>query len=255
MKLKDLITDQNRALYQQISNHLPVQLKRSNDGLWSASLEDRRVLITYAPTPHPQAAFTHELLHVETELMGYRRLRAGVSLNHAMREQLPFLCVVVDNGFQHYKMYPRFVELGYSPHDFYQEADALTEQYVLRGIEAKGQSLTSIGSVYFMLIGAGGVIPVERVLELKERFRNYDEGAFRERFDAIDKIVAAWTADAGVNAEPYIVELMNLLGCADAWLSYVPNSTNFPGDGFFTGRPFTLEDLQAVWGAGDEEDL
>lgn len=250
MKLKDLITDQNRALYQQISSHAPVQLKRSHDDFWSASLEGKRVVIQYANTQHPEAAFTHELLHLQTQLNGYRRLRAGVSLNHRVQEQLPFLCEVIDSEFQHYRMYPRFIELGYQPREFYGGSDALTEQYILHGIEAKGQALTSIMKVYFTLLGAGGAIAADSVLELKERFRNYDEGAFRERFDAIDTIVAAWRADAGFHAEPYIVDLMNVLACTDAWISYVPDSNNFPGDGFFTSRPFTLEDLQAAWHAG-----
>jgi hypothetical protein len=248
MKLRDLITDQNRALYQRISSRLPIQLKRSHDGFWSSSLEERRILVSYTETNHPQAAFTHELLHIETQLNGYRRLRAGVSLNHAVREQLPSLCGVIDNEFQHYKMYPRFIELGYEPHEFYQDSDSLAEQYILTGIEAKGQSLTSITTVYFTLIGSGGSIPGDRVLTLKERFRNYDEGAFRDRFDAIDQIVAAWSADPSLHAEPYIVDLMNVLACTDAWISYVPNSTNFPGDGFFTSRAFTIDDLAAAMG-------
>ena len=247
MKLKDLITDENRALYQQVSSHLPVQLKKSDDGVWHSNLESKRILISHSKTNHLQAAFTHELLHIETQLKGYRRLRAGVSLNRSIQEQLPFLCEAIDSEFQHHKMYPRFIELGYQPHEFHQDSDSLVEQYILNGIEAKGQALTSITMVYFTLIAPGSVIPADRILELKEQFKNYDEGAFRARFDAIDSIVAAWKADVGFHAEPYIIELMNVLACTDAWIAYVPDSTNFPGDGFFTSRPFTIEDINAAW--------
>jgi hypothetical protein len=43
---------------------------------------------------------------------------------------------------------------------------------------------------------------------------------------------------------------MNVLACTDAWIAYVPDSTNFPGDGFFTSRPFTIEDINAAWVSG-----
>ena len=152
MKLKDLITDENRALYQQVSSHLPVQLKKSDDGVWHSNLESKRILISHSKTNRLQAAFTHELLHIETQLKGYRRLRAGVSLNRSIQEQLPFLCEAIDSEFQHHKMYPRFIELGYQPNEFYQDSDSLVEQYILNGIEAKGQALTSITMVYFTLM-------------------------------------------------------------------------------------------------------
>jgi hypothetical protein len=252
MKLKDLITDENRALYQQVSSHFPVQLKKSDDGVWRSTLESKRILISHSKTKHPQAAFTHELLHIDTQLKGYRRLRAGVSLNHSVQEQLPFLCETIDNEFQHHKMYARFIELGYQSNEFYQDDDSLAEQYILNGIEAKGQSLTSITMVYFTLIAPGSAIAADRILALKEQFRKYDEGAFRERFDAIDSIVAAWKADASFHAEPYIIELMNVLASTDAWISYVPDATNFPGDGFFTSRSFTLEDITAAWAPGEK---
>jgi hypothetical protein len=52
-----------------------------------------------------------------------------------------------------------------------------------------------------------------------------------------------WAADPTYHAEPYIIELLNLLGCGDAWVSYVHNADDFPNQGFFTSRAFTISDI------------
>lgn len=247
MKLKDLITDSNLELYKRVSNHLPIQLKKSEDELWGSNIEEKRIIITHSDTIRPQACFTHELLHVDTQLNGYRRLRSGLSLNNAVHQQLPFLCPAIDNEFQHHKMYPRFIGLGYAPNEFYHEADAVTEQYIVNSVNAKGQSLTSITSAYFTLIAPGRSISPDRIQELKAQFRAYDEGAFAARFDSMDEIIRAWKHDSSYDAEPYVKDLLNTLGCTDSWIAYVFDADHFPSDGFFNGDPFSMEDINKAF--------
>ncbi|MBL0741396.1 hypothetical protein [Chryseolinea lacunae] len=247
MQLKNLITDANRELYKRVTENLPIQFKKSNNNSWGSNKEEKRIIISHCETNHPEASFTHELLHIDTQMQGYRRLRSGLSLNSAVLEQLPFLCEMIDNEFQHHKMYSKFLQLGYPPHEFYNDADAQADQYVSNGIEAKGQSLTSITSIYFTLIAPGGSIPSERIATLKNEFRKYDQGAFRERFDDIDKIIHAWTVDSTYHAERHIIDVLNVLGCGDTWVSYFHNAENFPQDGFFTTRTFTIDDINKAY--------
>ena len=81
MKKNKLIEDRNRDLYYRIRKHLKVNLKRSSDKSWGSHIEKNVVIISHCPANHPVAAFTHELLHIDTQLEGYKRIRAGISLN------------------------------------------------------------------------------------------------------------------------------------------------------------------------------
>lgn len=248
MQLKHLIDETNRDLYKRVTTHLPIQLYKSGDGYWTSNMEEKRIKIGYSSTNHPIAAFTHELLHIDTQLNGYRRLRSGLSLNPAVHQQLPFLCEAIDNEFQHHKMYSKFIEMGYDPDQFYGDLDAQAEQYISIGVHAPGQSLLSITNIYFTLIAPGGSIPQPRIAELKEVFRRYAEGAYREVFNTIDGIIEDWKTDPHYIAEPYIRRYMDVIGCVDTWISYQMDATDFPANGFFINRSFTMDEVYKAFG-------
>jgi hypothetical protein len=247
MELKTLITDTNRKLFDSVSKNKKVQLVKSQDHHWGSNKLSGTIIIEYSDTSHPEASFCHELLHFDAQDRGYRRIRGALSLNAAAHSDLSRLCEMIDNEFQHHKMYPKFVSLGYAPTEFYNDYDSIAEQYIEANLKISGQSLRSLAVTYFTLIAPGGSLSSERFSDLKAQFRTYDNGAFNDSFDKIDQVIESWKSDKSYNAESYIISLLNVLGCVNTWVTYTGDMNTFPTGGFFTDRTFTLADINKVF--------
>lgn len=249
MKKKILIEDRNRELYDRIRKHYKVNLKKSLTESWGSNIEKNVVIISHSPTDHPVAAFTHELLHIETQLEGYKRIRAGVSLNTETQSNLPRLVDCIDNEFQHHKkMYDKFVSLGFSADEFYNDMDTKTISYLENVLSNVGNSFILLSVDYLTLIAPGGIIHNDKMEELKQLFCNYNNGMFSERFSIIDRIISDWVADKNYNAEKYIIQFFQNLDAGQTWITYDADSedvssNNFPSTGYFTDKSFTIEEL------------
>jgi len=119
MNKDKLIVPQNSDLYDSVRKVYKVNLKKSDDSYWGSHIVKDTVIISHSTTNHPVASFTHELLHIDAQLKGYKRIGGGVSLNKVTHENLKRLCDCLDNEFQHHKMYKEFASYGFSPSEFY----------------------------------------------------------------------------------------------------------------------------------------
>jgi len=252
MKKEKLIDERNRELYDSVRKHYKVNLKKSDDHMWGSHIEKDAVIITHSKTNHPISAFTHELLHPDTQIKGYKRIRGGVSLDMESHKHLVRICSCLDNELQHHKMFDKFVGLGFPPNEFYNDLDSETIPYLEKIVELKGEPFISLCVDYLTLIAPGGVIPKDKYTELQQKFYSYDNGKFENQIKVIDKIIADWKNDSSYNAEQYIIQFFKNLNAGQTWITYDAiqdiSSENFPDTGFFTDTDFTIEELARAFG-------
>ena len=247
-----LIDIRNKALYNKIRANYKVNLKKSDDDCWGSHQSKDTVIISHSKTNYPISAFTHELLHIDTQLDQYKRINGGVSLNSETHNSLSRICSCLDNELQHHKMFDKFIILGFPSNEFYNDLDHKTAAYLETVINSPSKSIISLCVDYMTLIAPGGEIPAEKLAELKQAFADYDSGKYRTKFQEIDTIINDWKADLTNNAEPYIVRFFKNINAGQTWITYSDfdeiSSENFPSTGFFTDKPFSIEELAKAFG-------
>ncbi len=256
MKKENLIDSRNKSLYDRVRKYYKVNLKRSSDDSWGSNIEIDALIIWHSPTEYPVSAFTHELLHSDTQLNGYKRIRAGVSLNPETHIVLPRICSCLDNELQHHKMFDRFIGLGFPSEEFYNDQDSKVIPYLESILKSTGKSIISLSVDYLTLISPGGIIPTDKYEELKESFLNYANGKYHDKFKVIDTIITNWKSDSNYDAEKYIIQFFKNVDAGQTWITYSNDldkglsSENFPSTGFYTDNSFTIEELAKAFGQG-----
>ncbi len=86
--------------------------------------------ICYNPNIVDNESITHELLHIWLNKYNYMignhiylSFQSDFKLSKVFNK---FLCDYIENCFDHYKMYPKYIEMGYSP-----------EKFIMNGLEKK----------------------------------------------------------------------------------------------------------------------
>lgn len=254
MNKDKLIDDRNKKLYDSVRQHYKVNLKKSDDHSWGSNLKKDTVVISHSKTNYPVSSFTHELLHIDTQLSGYKRIRAAVSINVQIRPNLPRLVDCLDNEFQHHKMFVKFIALGFPAIEFYNDLDSTVIPYLEKIVKSSGETFISLSVDYLTLIAPGGTIPSDKIIELKNAFHNYDNGKYLSQFQIIDTIIDDWKKDTSNDAEKYIIQFFQNLNAGQTWISYADDlhlglsAQNFPSTGYFTDSSFTLKELVTAYG-------
>jgi hypothetical protein len=247
MKKEKLIDDRNRELYNNVREHYKINLKKSDDHMWGSHIKNNVVIISHSKTNYPISAFTHELLHPDTQLKGYNRVYTGVSLNKDTQPHINRLCNCLDNELQHHKMFEKFVKMGFPPEEFYNDSDNEGIPYLEKIVNSTGETLISLSVDYLSLIAPGGTIPENKLKELRQKFHGYDDGKYIEKFKVIDKIISDWKMDDSYDAEKYIIQFFQNLEAGNTWVTYDTiqgiSADNFPSTGFFTNDSFSIEEL------------
>ncbi len=119
--LKDLLDDKNAELYETLVARVKINLKVSNDDCWTSVLSENVACIGVLDSAYPAACFSHELLHIKLELDGMTRpfFIDNEDFGEFGSELISFLY----NELAHHKMYPEFLEMGYSPEQFLYDSD------------------------------------------------------------------------------------------------------------------------------------
>ena len=255
------IFDENKqikSLYDYVNTHYPVELKKAenNNGVWSAGIqlieEKYFANIFWCPTKHPQAALVHELLHIKNQILGFRKIRVGITIKKesdnkkilcdVIDDSLKKVCEIVDNELQHHKMYSEFISLGFRPEQFYSNDDIEAEKHLTKYLQLKLNDTNFIGIAiqYLSLIAPGGYIFDKKKQELKIEFRKLNNREFVKNFDEIDSLINDYINDNSYNAEPYIKRFINNLDYKykRVWLGYSSDMKDFPKGGFFVDEEF-----------------
>jgi hypothetical protein len=253
MNKDKLIDTRNQILYDSIRTHYKVNLKKSDSKSWGSNLDKNTVVISHYNTNYPISSFTHELLHIDTQLNGYKRVRLALSLDPTTHSHLGRLIQCIDNEFQHHKMFDKFIQLGFPPEEFYNDLDSDVVPYLENQLKTLNKSFLALSVDYLTLIAPGGVIKAAKIEELQQLFYNYNEGIFREKFQVIDKIISEWINDSSYDAEKYIIKFFQNLDAGKTWITYDGDLNeisinNFPSTGFFTNQSFTIQEIQEAFG-------
>lgn len=117
------------SLLEEVDAKTKLKFSQSKEPGWGSSYADGIYRITYSGCRHPSASLAHELLHVKTQLNGYKRIRIGISSIDQTQSFNRFM-ECFDNELQHHKFYEEFISLGFEPHQFYMDEDAETESFL-----------------------------------------------------------------------------------------------------------------------------
>jgi hypothetical protein len=105
-----------------IKAKVKLKFQKSSIDEWSSNLEEGRATIGYNSCRHPSAALAHELLHIDTQLRGYRRMRIALSsIDHTHSFKRLMDCL--DNELQHHTFCPKFLKMGFAPGQFYCDSE------------------------------------------------------------------------------------------------------------------------------------
>jgi hypothetical protein len=255
MNLQQLLDKTNQPLYDFVNSHYPVKLNQGRGTTWGAQIQFRKQkfssLITWTPTKRPKPALVHELLHIKNQILGHKRLKLGLALDdNILKGQHGYLnvvCDAIDNEFQHQKMYPEYLSLGYKPEHFYCDSDIGTEQHLIDYLKKNNTNFIHLSVQYLTLIAPGGHISENKKNELKEEFRQQNGGVFRMNFDEIDNLISNYINDASYDAELYVKRFINNLNCGRVWISYSDKKEFIPSEGFFANSQFDINDINLAF--------
>ena len=240
MKVEDLITEKNKDLFERVNSIYPVELIKFDDETWSSQVDNNKAIISYCDTKFPETCFVHELLHIDTQINGYKRLKIGVS-GFDTTEYFVTLMTAIDNELQHHKMFSSFIAMGYEKENFYIDNDSETEEYLRNYLTTGVLQFKPTLLRYLTLIAPGGSISETSKAELKESFKSLNNNAFRAYFEHLDKQIEDWSSSNSFSAEPYLKEMFTTISGGDVtWFGY-GEAEEFPDNGFFVDKVFQLQ--------------
>jgi hypothetical protein len=240
MKIQDMQTEKNKDLFKRVNDVYPVVLVTTNADSWESYIDNGKTVISHCDTKYAEECFVHELLHIDTQIKGYKRLRVGISAFDST-EYFKILMSAIDNELQHHKMFPEFIKMGYEKERFYIDKDMETETYLRSYLTKKTIEFRPTFLRYLTLIAPGGCISETSKTELKEHFKSLNNNAFRAYFDHIDKQFADWSSKPSFDAEPLLKEMfLAISGGEFTWFGY-GESKEFPNNGFFVDKTFQIK--------------
>lgn len=119
----------SQKMLNQLSKKIKLRYHKSKDNGWASDIKNGVAHIYYKRCKNPAAALAHELLHVDTQLRGYIRIRIGFS-THYQTSLFSRFMTCIDNELQHHKFFGKFLVLGFKDQDFYRDSDVYTEGYL-----------------------------------------------------------------------------------------------------------------------------
>ncbi len=109
-------------LFESVRTRVKVRFEKGTGAMWGSNMENGEAVISYVEANHPSSALAHELLHFDTQLKGYKRMRA-VASNLTPLEGVRNVLEALDNELQHHRFYSDFLDLGFKPSQFYCDVD------------------------------------------------------------------------------------------------------------------------------------
>lgn len=119
---EEKLDEQNKQLVSEIRNKMSVKFEAFNKPYFENYSINDSVIIYVNPKIFKNSSVAHELLHAWFRGLG---LHGSNMIYLSARERPKFsvvfdkkLCDHIGNCMDHYKIYPKFLEMGYAPEDF-----------------------------------------------------------------------------------------------------------------------------------------
>lgn len=230
------------SLLEDIRDKIKLQFIKTSNESWGSNLLGRKAEITHCSCNHPSAALAHELLHLKTQLGGYRRLRIGISsIDQSPLFQRFMTCL--DNELQHHKFYNEFISLSFKSPQFYCDSDSDTEKQLQKNLSIGYKSLIALLPDFFTSIAPGGSASPDEKNKLKGQFLDYNDRQYESQLVAIERLVRDWAESDDVNAESTVKKIMLTIEPINnlSWFGYSEQDRP-PQDGFFVDQEFEVNE-------------
>jgi hypothetical protein len=230
------------SLLEELDAKTKLKFSQSKEPGWGSSYGDGIYRITFSSCRHPSASLAHELLHVKTQLNGYKRIRIGIS-SIDQTESFNRFMTCLDNELQHHKFYDEFISLGFEPHQFYMDEDTETENHLRQEIDNGYEKLIDSVICLFSIIAPGGAMTSTTIEALKTKLYSVNGGAYKESLQKIEELVASWSRSPSFDAVPTIKWIMLVMAPLQNMTWFGFEATNRPpNQGFFVDMPFEVQE-------------
>lgn len=237
MKLKNLIDARNEALFNRVAAHFKIDFGLNEDwraDAWTSDIENGVAYIKYCnqEIEYPKAALTRELLCLDIQIKGFKRVYTGISLHEKIQQKIPTLVKCLDYDFQNHKIATVFTELGFLSEQFYGYENIQSSDYFLDVLNEKDYSLLSICIMYLHFIAPFGGWSSDEKATIQRKFETYQSGEFQKHLKKIDAIINAWKASEKYDATSFMIDFCKNAGVMDTWISYKKGETKGFENGF-----------------------
>jgi hypothetical protein len=229
-----------QKLIQEIKKAgIQISYKRSEerDSCWGSDMEDGVATIFYDNCKAPVEACAHELLHIDAQLRGYRRIRIGFS-TYDRTYLFPRFMTCLDNELQHHKIYNSFISLGFEPGCFYCDSDTEIEQYIKKVLIDQNRNLLQVIPDFFSTIAPGGSLSETTKDELVQSFYNLNGGQYKSTLETIKEVVNNWGTSESYDNLPVIRDIMLGIQPSPNYTWFGFNENERPPQGFFVDQIF-----------------
>ena len=123
MGIINCLDENNNRLLSELEKEYQIEFRAENVDYYSVFTQNKTAIISYNPQNKIEdESIMHELLHIW--LIQFKCLSGNhiylSCLNHKKLKLvfIKFLTDYIGSCFDHYKMYPKFIEMGYAPEKF-----------------------------------------------------------------------------------------------------------------------------------------
>lgn len=237
-----LADPRNAAFLAQIPSTLQISYRPAVERYWMAErLSDGSAVITYCPCREPAASLAHELLHLLTQIRGYRRLAGVVAHKDCVT---PYLTTVVDalnNHLQHHKFFREYCDAGFDPSNFYNDGDEKSADELLRRARVGAGSDLEVLVNFLTTIGPGGRVPQATLRRVRQSWIDYAGGQFRDALLTIQASIFDWSRGPSLDPTETVRAIMRAIWPSSKriWFGFDLRDIR-PETGFFVNEAFAL---------------
>ncbi|SFB83319.1 hypothetical protein SAMN05421780_101683 [Flexibacter flexilis DSM 6793] len=256
MNITDALDSTNTPLYDSLSRHTKIHFLPNDNwhvNVWYSVFHGKESVIYYSPVACPQAQLSRQLLFLELQCNGYRRVLDGLSLLPDTNQWMQTIVKSIDTCLQNQKIANRWLAMGYDLEQLLYEDDADIFEYFEQMLAMKGYSEMYLLTSYWGFTNPLLNVSANQRKYLHQKFCVYAGGKLRTRLLETDSLLFRWANVSAYEAKTYVLAMANILGIKqDTWLSYEYNKgaffeEQFPQAGFFVGQPFGLEQVRKVY--------
>lgn len=244
MEINELKKDKRvKRLLVSIEKGIKLEfIENKNEEGWGSKIVNDTAYIYYNECKYPVASLAHELLHIEVQIKGYRRIKIGAS-NITSEQLFNTLIQCLDNEIQHHKFYSKFLSLGFKKHQFFMDSDKETANCIRSNISKGFTDIIALSLSFFTIISSGGYIDENEKNEIKNELLNTNNGIYKENLLEVERILVEWSKSSNnFDAVPVIKNILLALRPEDnlTWFGF-DVSERPPSQGFFVDEEFELK--------------
>lgn len=230
-----------QELLSSIEKKVKIKYRKEKNGGWTSNMQGDIADIGYSGCRHPSASLAHELLHLDTQIRGYKRMRIFIS-SIDQTNSFKILMDALDNELQHQKFYNNFISMGFNPDQFYHDSDSDTEAHLKKLLQSDFDKIVDVIPHYLTVISPGGSFSSNTRDELKASFLAINDGIFSDKLTKIEQIIFAWATSSTYDATEVVREIMLTIQPENnlTWIGH--NFSDRPPDnGFFVDEAFSVQ--------------